>query len=301
MKKMFRTFCLASCIIGAVSCSQENVINPSHMSDDQINLLLSIESSKTRKPQLDETGQGQFSNGDHILLSFVDKSASSYVHKDFIVGSSNLKWGDLAFQGKPGLVSIAGCYPATIINSVRGNCIVDISTQDENADILLCRSNEYSYGTEQSISLMFNHAMHQLKIEYLSTDNTVSQEELEAITTTFTGISHCSINLMEGTVDKVESEKKQYQALTGNSVSFIVVPQSGSGITLQARILNKDYAIELPASTSNGTSLSELKSGYKTTLKYDVSQKDDQTLISFIGFNISGWEDGGIINDKIEI
>lgn len=80
-----------------------------------------------------------------------------------------------------------------------------------------------------------------------------------------------------------------------------MVPQSGSGITLQARILNKDYAIELPASTSNGTSLSELKSGYKTTLKYDVSQKDDQTLISFIGFNISGWEDGGIINDKIEI
>lgn len=59
---------------------------------------------------LDETGKGNFMNGDIFSLA-VSNSEKEYVLKDFIVGTSDFKWSDLNISSGNGKVAFLACYP----------------------------------------------------------------------------------------------------------------------------------------------------------------------------------------------
>lgn len=303
MKNVFNIICLFI-IIAFTACSRENIGEEQMVSQSQsINLAFSIKSIQTRKPQLDDTGSGNFSSGDNLLLSFSNIPTSSFIQHKYIIEETQLKWADLMFANESSEITIAGCFPVPALENNKKEVIsIDISAQDESADILLSPVQIHSYCTDQPINMQFEHAMHQLKINYSSADNTVSQEELHTISTICTAATQCEINLKEGRfIAPIDDKKSEYAAQVGSNISLIIVPQKSASILLKANIMGQEKEIVLPSVTSDGTALVDLKGGHRTILRYDVSKKDDQTKISFVGMDISGWEDGGIIDGEIEI
>ena len=79
--------------VASFLCGCGNEINDN--TDNSINIVTSISSEDiARSPVLDETGKGNFMNGDIFSLA-VSNSEKEYVLKDFIVGTSDFKWSDL--------------------------------------------------------------------------------------------------------------------------------------------------------------------------------------------------------------
>lgn len=265
--------------IASLMCGCSNEIKDNN--GNSINIVASISSEDVaRSPILDETGKGNFMNGDIFTLA-VSNSENDCVLNDFIVGTSDLKWDDLNISSGNGKLIFSACYPKQNIKD--GKFTFNISTSDEK-DLLLAQVGNVAVNSNEPINLNFRHAMHKLVILY------TTDEDMD-ITTQCTALSTCEVDLTGNNLS-VKGDSKFTSSQSGKNISFFVVPQRTSDITLNVNYGNKSKSFSLDEYITN---YDVLEGGKIFTLKLDIKNGDIQIEDPVIG----NWGDQGSVNDDI--
>ena len=144
---------------------------------------------------------------------------------------------------------------------------------------------------ETPVNLTFRHAMHRLNVVF--TVDADARVDADAIRTVCTARSKCGVNLLDGSLDTTDPTTADFTR-TGGEVSFLVVPQQASDVTLDvtAGDISKSFTV---GSLKPG--LGELKSGMQ--LRVEITVKEQTIEIGSI--TIEGWEDQGSIGGEIII
>lgn len=278
MKKI--NLLLSFVAVASFLCGCGNEINDN--TDNSINIVTSISSEDiARSPVLDETGKGNFMNGDIFSLA-VSNSEKECVLKDFIVGTSDFKWSDLNISSGNGKVAFWACYPKQNIKD--GKFTFDLATADEK-DLLLAKVEGIAINAEEPVYLNFKHAMHKLDIYY-------NLEEDIEVTTRCEALSTCEVNMFENTVT-AQNGKKTVFTQSGKNISFLIVPQQTADVTLNITYGNKTKSYVLSEIIKD---YDQLESGKKMKLTLNVKNGDIQIENPTIGdWGNQGSVDGSII------
>lgn len=273
-------FILAAALItGLTGCKKSNVTTPGKSS---IKISTAIEAI-TKAPQLNDDGSGIFTDGD-IFTLFISDEASHSTSTDYTCGHTELYWDDIEFATDNTTLKFAACYPQQTLNN--GCFTFDLATA-ANKDLLWSLPQEVVSGTDKTINMHFKHAMHRLVINY-TVDEAYADTE---ISTTCTAKSSCVVNLTDGTLDNSSSQQHQFSA-KGTTVTFTLVPQATSDVTLDITAGDATKTVSIDELTSDET---ELKGG--SQLEINLNIKDGQ--ITLEGFTIGGWGDQGSIGGEI--
>lgn len=277
MKKLslfFMTIVIVMSMHGCSSAMKE-------LSDGNINIVPSISSEEiVRSPMLDEYGKGNFVDGD-ILSLVVSNPEKNYFMDDYIVGVSDFRWNDLNISSSNGRVCFSACYPKQEIKN--GKFIFDMATSKEK-DLLLAHTENVVVDSSESVYLNFMHAMHKLVILY-STD-----EDLN-ISTQCTALSVCEVDMIENSL-KVRDNEEITTTKVGKDVSFLVVPQRTSDITLNIEYGNKSKTYNLNELIKD---YEILQGGKRFTLNLNIKNGDIQIENPVIG----NWGEQGSVNDDL--
>lgn len=266
-------------LVGLVSCTSNDELESV---DKKINLKTAIEAkTPTKSPVLDENGNGNFSKDDVFNLLVVN-AEGKYNEFNYVVGTSQLYWKDITVDGAN--AAFAACYPSQ--NIVDGKFLFDLATASDK-DLLLAFVSDVAVGSESSINLNFKHAMHCIKVKFTAEAGV----DIDKIQTTCSSKSSCEVNLLDGSVNVSDTDKTSFSE-TGDNVSFLVVPQNASDVTLEVKIgsITKTFTIG-----TLSPDLSKLNGGMQLELGFTV--KKDNIEIENIA--ISGWENQGSINGEI--
>lgn len=265
--------------VASFLCGCGNEINDN--TDNSINIVTSISSEDiARSPVLDETGKGNFMNGDIFSLA-VSNSEKEYVLKDFIVGTSDFKWSDLNISSGNGKVAFLACYPKQNIKD--GKFTFDLATVDEK-DLLLAKVEGVAINAAEPVYLNFRHAMHKLDIYY-------NLEEDINVTTRCEALSTCEVNMFENTVT-AQNGKKTVFTQSGKNISFLIVPQQTVDVTLNITYGNKTKSYVLNEIIKD---YNQLESGKKMELTLNVKNGDIQIENPTIG----DWDNQGSVDGSI--
>lgn len=260
-------------------CGCGNEINDN--TDNSINIVTSISSEDiARSPVLDETGKGNFTNGDVFSLA-VSNSEKNCVLKDFIVGTSDFKWSDLNISSGNGKLIFSACYPKQNIKN--GKFTFDLGTVDDK-DLLLAQVEDVTINSEEPVYLNFRHAMHKLEIYY-------NLEEEIDITTQCEALSACEVNMFENTVT-AQNDKKTVFTQSGKNISFLIVPQQTADVTMNITYGNKTKSYILNEIIKD---YEQLEGGKRMELTLNVKNGDIQIENSTIG----GWGNQGSVDGSI--
>lgn len=278
MKKINILFILATSASFMCGCNNEiqNVTT-----EDSINIVSYVSSEViVRSPSLDENGKGSFSNGD-IFSLVISNQKKEYASDEFIVGKSDLKWKDLNISSDNGKVSFSACYPKQ--NITNGKFTFDMSTATEK-DLLLAQTKGITLNSKEPVYLNFEHAMHKLVISY-STDKEMN------ITTECTALSTCEIDVIENSLS-IKGNSKHTSMQAGKEISFLLVPQNTSDITLNISYGEKSKSYKLNELI---TDYNMLERGKRYTLYLNIKNGDINIEDSTIG----SWGDQGSANDNV--
>lgn len=278
MKKTNLFFIIAACT--SLMCGCENEI-PNTATENSINIVSSVSSELiVRNPSLDENGKGNFSNGDVFSL-IISNPEKEYILNDFIVGKSDLKWKEVNISSSNGKVDFSACYPMQ--NITNGKFTFDMSTATEK-DLLLAQTKGITLNSKEPVYLNFEHAMHKLVISY-STDKDMN------ITTECTALSTCEIDVIENSLS-IKGNSKHTSMQAGKEISFLLVPQNTSDITLNISYGEKSKSYKLNELI---TDYNMLERGKRYTLYLNIKNGDINIEDSTIG----SWGDQGSANDNI--
>lgn len=111
------------------------------------------------------------------------------------------------------------------------------------------------------------------------------------ITTQCTALSTCEVDLTGNSLS-VKGDSKFTSSQSGKNISFFVVPQRTSDITLNVNYGNKSKSFSLDEYI---TKYDVLEGGKIFTLKLDIKNGDIQIEDPVIG----NWGDQGSVNDDI--
>ena len=280
MKKAYYLL-IATVLTTLSACSSSD--EPAITTDKKINLTTSIEKEAiVKSPVLDETGKGQFSNGDTFTL-LVANSEGKYNNFDFTVGATELYWKNVNIANS-GNVSFAACYPKQEV--VDDKFTFDLSKTSDK-DLLLAQTTGVATESENPVNLSFKHAMHNLKVVFTAD----SDIDADAILTKCTAKSSCEVNLLDGSLNTAGSATADFTE-KGKEVNFLIVPQATADVTLEVTAGNASTTISI---ASLKPELTELKSGMQ--LRVELTVKNGKIEIGNI--TIEGWENQGTIGGEI--
>lgn len=255
--------------------------------DGRIEIVTGVE-ALTRAPQLDGTGAGNFQTGDTFTLTVSSNGKS--VQKDYTVGSTTLYWQDLGTEGDKAF--FAGCYPNHTGN---GGTTFEFDVRSAlDADLLLAPAVEVAKETKR-VTMPFRHAMHKLVVKYVS-DGTYATGALSGISSTLRANTVCTVDITKGAVTENSAKTPaDYTAKSGETVSWLVVPQNNDGVKLTVTLDGQSREFTLPETTTEGKPLTTLDGGKELTLTMTVG-KDG---INFSGMDIGGWGNQGSAEGEI--
>ncbi len=279
---MKRAYCLffAAAVAALCGCSSsEESAGPV-----QKRILLNASIAKVEELESSEavqSGKEHFTQGDTFTL-VVANAERQYDPFDFTVGATQLLWKEVTVAGEGAKVNFSACYPVQRLAD--GKFTFDLGTASEQ-DLLLAAPRAVTVDDETPVNLTFRHAMHRL--------NVVFTVDADAIRTVCTARSKCGVNLLDGSLDTTDPTTADFTR-TGGEVSFLVVPQQASDVTLDvtAGDISKSFTV---GSLKPG--LGELKSGMQ--LRVEITVKEQAIEIGSI--TIEGWEDQGSIGGEIII
>lgn len=268
----------------AVPACKKNQIPDTTGSEQAININTSID-ALTKSPQLDADGKGSFSAGDVFSLAVADSRGQKALF-DYTVGSTQLHWTDISFSAEAGRLDFYACYPKQDLSG--GSFTFNISDASEK-DLLVARAAGVSQGTDGTIEMSFRHLMHRLVINYTIEDESFGQ--LDEISTVCTANSECSVELPDFRISVSVPSKAEFTG-TGNTVSFLLLPQSASeiGLKVSAGDISEEFVL---SDFSNAPE--SLNSGEQLTV--DVTLKDGKIVLG--NTVIEGWGDQGTIGGEI--
>lgn len=234
-----------------------------------------------------QSGKESFTAGDTFTL-VVANAERQYDLFDFTVGATQLLWKEVTVAGEGAKVNFSACYPVQRLAD--GKFTFDLGTASEQ-DLLLAAPCAVTVDDETPVNLTFRHAMHRLNVVF--TVDADARVDADAIRTVCTARSKCGVNLLDGSLDTTDATTADFTR-TGSEVSFLVVPQQASDVTLDvtAGDISKSFTV---GSLKPG--LGELKSGMQ--LRVEITVKEQAIEIGSI--TIEGWEDQGSIGGEIII
>lgn len=256
----------------------------------QKRILLNASIAKVEELESSEavqSGKEHFTQGDSFTL-VVANAEGQYDPFDFTVGATQLLWKEVTVAGEGAKVNFSACYPVQRLAD--GKFTFDLGTASEQ-DLLLAAPRAVTVDDETPVNLTFRHAMHRLNVVF--TVDADARVDAETIRTVCTARSKCGVNLLDGSLDTTDPTTADFTR-TGGEVSFLVVPQQASDVTLDvtAGDISKSFTV---GSLKPG--LGELKSGMQ--LRVEITVKEQAIEIGSI--TIEGWEDQGSIGGEIII
>lgn len=291
MKKLIWTI---YAMLGMTACNGTLVEEVVSHGSDEVRISTGVSS---RAPQLGEDGSGHFQAGDEIYLTACGSVAGGWYAGGYVLDKSKLYWGDLPV-GRDEEAVFTACYP--LPDKVEGTSFTFDILNVAYSDLLMANQVKVRYG--MSVNLTFRHVMHKLSIKYVPGNGGLSEAELQNITTTCKGNTVCSIDLKAANVmDGSASSPGTYGTHTGSGVSFLLVPQKASEVTLalsltDGRVLEKtlsEWCVNNPVIS--------LESGKELKLVFEVTSDDTGDNVQLVASQISGWEEQGSVEDEIII
>lgn len=284
MKKniLFTLIVMAFVVVSCKKDSPENTIN----------IVASI-TSQSRTPQLENDGSGSFEKGDRMSL-FVKENDSNIIPLDYEYGSETVTWGGMGLLQTVSQVDIAACYPQqeNLKNATFEFNILTASYKD----LLLAPAKQATVGTSEPVMLVFNHAMHRLDISFTPGDG-YTKENIESLSVALKAKTTCVVDGMKGVIKEVKDDEGEFKA-TGASVSFYLIPQTISGITLNIGIDSENEQITLEELLNQlGSPQDELKSGKRISLDLKINRSG----ITVESGSIGGWENQVTVDGEVEI
>lgn len=250
----------------------------------KVNIRTSIESEATVKsPALDSDGSGNFTDGDTFTL-YVSQNGTELNIFDYTVGSTELFWNEINAKGNK--VAFSAFYPKQ--ESTDGKFTFDLS-QVTDKDLLVAVKTDITPDTEDIIDLKFRHAMHKLNITFKTEESDI---DLNNIRTTCTAKSACEINMPDAGMEIID-KTSEFEA-NGSKVSFMLVPQATSGVSLGINAGNIEKTLTVNEIKPD---LDKLESGMQ--LNIELTIKNGKIEIS--NASIQGWEDQGTVEGEIII
>lgn len=286
-----RTFffrCALICAIAALTtaCSEEN--------DSKEEFKISaIVAPLTRAPQLNENGEGKFTNGDQNTLFFFTNDTKPISTFLYTYGHTYF-WNDLKLPTNETEFTLTGCYPP--VKEVTGsNILWNASIDNAQNELLFSAPQKVQKGATANIPLTFKHVLHKICIE-LVTDKTSITDEMEKDARiecrNVLPIAH--ISLKEGRSTNASGIKTSF-SYAGKKAYFVIPPQQTGNIEIGIHINQKEFNYRLSEKLINGNPLQELKEGFALTIKIAVSNES----FSILGQEINAWEEQGEITDSI--
>lgn len=289
MKKKILYLLCGVCMLFACSQNSEKTDSPT---DGLITISTDIQ-PLTRRPHMDETGNGNFLEGDRFALMLSGDGMTSMC-KDYYVGHTALLWNDPAFASASNIVRFSGCYP--LPSETEGSDFVFDVSQASEKDLLLAPAVEVKLYSAEVIRLSFHHALHRLKIIYqMSSDYT--EEEATKIQTSCRARSTCRVDLESGQIKEVLNTTSVFKE-QGAEVSFLLPPQTADGIDLNIDMGEESQQYNLGKwLQENGILQTGLDGGRELVLTLRVSRQG----INIEGSGIGGWENQGSADGEISV
>ncbi len=281
---------MAATVLMLGSCAKNESGDRTPERDKRIAIRTSIVQETTlmevasRAPQLDDTGRGDFANGDRFSLLSVTPSGQHTALK-YEVGSQGLYWRDLQTAPQDRSVDFAACYPEQEL--LDGKFVFDLEKTSDK-DLLWAHRTGISVGTETPIDLTFTHAMHTLVLNFTVESTGLQSEEIQS---TCTAESVCEVDLAAATLVSTGAPKASFTA-TGKKATFRIIPQKSSGVALK---VTAGSAVKEFNLSEVATEYEMLESGKILTVNLKI--KDGR--IQFEGCDIAGWEDQGTVEGEI--
>lgn len=283
MKKAYYLFFAAAFSV-LTACETKN--EPTTPTDKKITLSTTIvKEVQTKSPTLDQNGAGNFNKGDVFTLFVISKNKQSN-HFNYEVGTTQLYWKNVTVADNGSNVYFSACYP--IQETVDGKFYFDLNKAEEK-DLLLARTTDVAYGSENPISLTFHHAMHRLTIKY-TVDKDIDAGSLQ---TKCSAKSTCSVDATEGTINTTDSTTGSFSE-QGKEVEFIIVPQKASDVTLEITVGSISQTLTIDKLKPE---LDELEGGKQ--LNVELTVKNGKIEIGNV--TIEGWGNQGTISGEIII
>ena len=290
MKRIY----LASLLLAAlVSCRKTETAAPgvpASPDDRKVNITAVVSANEpvSKSPVLDADGSGNFSKGDVIGLTVIGKDGESGLYR-YEIGGAGLLWKDINVTSDNGRVDFSAVYPEQKISDGKFTFGLSSLDSDTDRDLLLARTAGVSEGSEENIDLVFGHAMHRLVVKYTVEEGI----DADAVATSCKALASCTVDMASLSVDAVSGSTAGFEK-TGREVSFIIVPQKSSDVTLSVTSDGTEKTFAL--TDIQGTSVpSDLEGGKQLTVELSVSKG----RIEIGNVSISGWESQGTIGGEI--
>lgn len=287
---------LAAVLVAAAlaSCSKTKNpgtgVTPPVQEDRKVNITATVSANVpvAKSPVLDADGSGNFSKGDVIglLISGKDGETASFGYE---IGGGNLLWKDVAVTPDNGKVDFYAVYPARETDGGRFTFSLADLSSDEQKDLLLAEKQGVAEGSEESVSLVFSHAMHRLTVKYTVEDGI----DADAVQTSCSAAASCSVDMLTQTAEADYGSMSSFEK-SGKEVSFILVPQKSSSVTLKVTSDGMEKSFVL-GELSGASVPSDLEGGKQLTVELRVSKGK----IEIGNVSISGWENQGTIGGEI--
>lgn len=303
MKNTMNIFAAVLLAAALVSCSKtknpSTGVTPPVQEDRKVNITATVSANVpvAKSPVLDTDGSGNFSKGDLIGLLVSGKDGVSPDLR-YEIGGEGLLWKDidltlvredLDVTPDNGEVDFHAVYPVQKTDAGRFTFNLSALPSDEQKDLLLAGKQGVAEGSEESISLVFTHAMHRLTVKYTVEDGI----DADAIGTVCSALSSAAVDVALQTVEAVSGSTADFEK-SGKEVSFILVPQKSSSVTLKVTSDGVEKTFVL-GELSGASVPSDLEGGKQLTVELRVSQGK----IELGNVSISGWENQGTIGGEI--
>lgn len=303
MKNTMNIFAAVLLAAALVSCSKtrnpSTGVTPPVQEDRKVNITATVSANVpvAKSPVLDTDGSGNFSKGDLIGLLVSGKDGVSPDLR-YEIGGEGLLWKDidltlvredLDVTPDNGKVDFHAVYPVQKTDAGRFTFNLSALPSDEQKDLLLAGKQGVAEGSEESISLVFTHAMHRLTVKYTVEDGI----DADAIGTVCSALSSAAVDVALQTVEAVSGSTADFEK-SGKEVSFILVPQKSSSVTLKVTSDGMEKSFVL-GELSGASVPSDLEGGKQLTVELRVSKGK----IEIGNVSISGWENQGTIGGEI--
>lgn len=291
------TTALSLAALALTGCNNEEMTDGNALPEGAVHITATIDGLQTRATIDASTGAGTFEQGDVWgLYTTIDGTSSE--NKEYKYQETRLLWGDLSTT-KP--VTFSAHYPR-ITGTIANPTEYDFPCSNQD---LLSATATASKGEE--VDLIFKHLMHRLVVN-LTKGEGVDGELADATITTDDLKSTVKVNLITGTVNPETATGSVKETGTGATLDCIVVPQDltagGDWIIIRMNNNQDVYTYKVPSSLKedpNAPNPLRLESGKKLTLNLTLKKTGATTEVELTSSEISGWGNGGTIEDDVTI
>lgn len=270
--------------VSVLSCAKGTEYNIQESSDD-VNMIYSISPfARSASGSFEKTS---FSNGD-VITVLAKNNKGNKVSVEHRVGDNPLRWSQFSIVQTENDVDFCGVYPKQTIGE-DGNFSFDCSAS-RDVDLLLSDKVTVPFQSKNPVNFNFKHVLHCISINYTFDQDFASESE-KTITTSCTFKASATVNVNDGTVTSLGEQKTISK--TGTGVSFFVLPQQASEISLTVKCNSMTKTFKL--SDINSSNLTTVEKGKKSIVNLTLSKGK----ITVSGITIHPWENQTTITGTV--